>query len=55
MGHNHKVRANPDKPWDWKALSTNLSITSEVVRANLDKPWNTYYLSLNPSKRASVD
>ena len=40
------VRDNPDKPWDWIALSQNPKVaTWEIVKNNPDKPWNWYCLS----------
>jgi hypothetical protein len=41
------VEANPDKPWDWYALSINPNITMEIVEANPDKPWDWIGLSQN--------
>ena len=34
------IQANPDKPWNWKQLSHNPSVTWEVIQTNPDKPWN---------------
>ena len=43
------VKNNPDKPWNWYALSGNPNITWDIVRDNPDKPWNWYALSGNPN------
>ena len=43
------ILRNMDKPWDWRRLSRNPSITWEIVEANPDKPWDWYWLSMNPS------
>ena len=31
------VKNNPDKPWNWYALSGNPNITWDIVRDNPDK------------------
>ena len=38
---------NPDKKWDYSALSKNPNITWDIVKANPDQPWDYLYLSLN--------
>ena len=46
------MEANPDKPWDWYGLSSNSSITWEIVEANPDKPWDwEYYHKINLQKQ----
>lgn len=41
------IKANFDKPWNFKYLSKNHNITWEIIEANPDKPWNYRYLSEN--------
>lgn len=41
------IKANSDKPWNYRYLSKNLNITWEIIKANHDKPWNYRYLSEN--------
>jgi|LakMenE18May11ns_1017448.scaffolds.fasta_scaffold9954712_2 hypothetical protein len=41
------IKANPDKPWNYRYLSKNLNVTWEIIKANPDKPWNYRYLSEN--------
>ena len=41
------VKNNPDKPWNWYALSGNPNITWDIVRDNPDKPWEWDALSRN--------
>ena len=43
------VQANTDKPWGWKRLSANPSITFDDVLSNPDRSWNWFFLSCNPS------
>jgi hypothetical protein len=43
------VQTNPDKPWNYRWLSGNPSITWDVVQANPNKPWDYGWLSENPS------
>ena len=43
------VEDNPDKPWDWIALSRNPNITFDIVQTNPDKPWDWNGLSMNPN------
>ena len=38
---------NPDKKWDYSALSSNPNITWDIVKAHPDKPWDYSYLSSN--------
>ena len=47
----HVLRRLRDKrlPWDYAAMSSNPSITWEVVQANPDEPWDWNNLSSNPS------
>jgi hypothetical protein len=40
---------NPDKPWDWTAISKNSNITMKDINDNPDKPWNWCYISMNPN------
>ena len=40
------IISQPDKPWDWRYLSSNPNITMDIVMANPDKPWNWYRLSI---------
>ena len=44
------VLDNPDKPWNWCALSSNSSITIEDVKNNPDKHWDWDCLSMNKFK-----
>ena len=39
---------NPDKPWDWLAISMNPNITMKYILDNPDKPWNWSCISWNP-------
>jgi hypothetical protein len=39
----------PDKPWDWGCLSSNPTITFDIVLSNIDKPWEWGCWSSNPS------
>ena len=34
------MKANPNKPWNYKALSCNPNITWDIVKANPNFPWN---------------
>jgi hypothetical protein len=38
-----------DKPWDWKHLSSNPSITMNFILTNPDKDWYWIDISSNPS------
>ena len=46
LSKNHSINFRyvfkmfPDKPWDWKNLSWNPSITWKDVLEHPDKPWN---------------
>jgi len=42
------IKANPDIPWDYRALSNNPNITWDIIKANPDKPWDYTLLSFNP-------
>jgi hypothetical protein len=41
------ISQNPDKPWNWNALTKKPNITLEFFRQNLDKPWDWDYLTEN--------
>ena len=41
------IKENPDKDWNYNALSLNPNITWEIVQSNPDKKWNYHFLSLN--------
>ena len=41
------IQENPDKPWDWRAISMNPNITMDIIRENLDRPWDWYWISHN--------
>ena len=43
------IKDHPDKPWNWKSLSSNLNITWEIIQQNPDKPWDWMWLSNNPN------
>jgi hypothetical protein len=34
------IEKYPDKPWDWRTLSSNPSITPEFIEKYSDKPWD---------------
>ncbi len=40
---------NPDKDWNWLAISKNLNLTMEIILDNPDKPWDWYAISMNPN------
>ena len=42
------IKNNPEKPWNWRWLSRNPSITWTIVQANPEKPWDWDSLSRNP-------
>ena len=41
------ISENPDKDWNWTNLSSNPSITWEIVKQNPDKNWDWEYLCKN--------
>ena len=42
------INDNPDKPWNWSAISRNPGITMKDILDNLYKPWHWYEISMNP-------
>ncbi len=49
------IKANPDKPWNWKAISQNPNITMEIINANPDKPWRWDCISDNKITKSKQD
>ena len=43
------IQANPDKPWNWWAISMNPNITLDIIQANPDNPWDWSCISMNPT------
>jgi len=43
------IRENPDKSWNWFAISRNPNITWDIIRENPDKPWYWDAISRNPN------
>jgi hypothetical protein len=43
------IQSHPDKPWDWRGISSNPNITMETIEAHPDKPWNWWMISSNPN------
>ena len=42
------ITTYPDKPWDFRMLSSNPGITLEFIDENPNLPWSIYDLSSNP-------
>ena len=43
------IRDNPEKPWNWYNLSSNVNITPDIIRENPEREWDWEYISLNPN------
>lgn len=43
------IKTDPDRGWDFEALSENPGITPEIVLENLELPWKLRGLSKNPN------
>jgi len=43
------IKLFPDKPWDWRYISSNPNITWKIIRDNPDKPWSWRDISRNPN------
>ena len=43
------IEANPNKHWNWQAISRNPNLIMEIIEANPDKPWNWQAISRNPN------
>ena len=41
------VKSRPDLPWDYEALSDNISINIDDVLENIEQPWDWWALSIN--------
>ena len=42
------INDNPDKPWNWKYISSNPNLTMKFILDNPDKPWDWFLISSNP-------
>ena len=43
------IEKYPDKPWDWRVISSNPNLTIEMIEKYPDKPWNWKGISHNPN------
>ena len=45
------ITDNPNKPWDWNAISMNFNITMKNINDNdnPNKPWDWDKISMNPN------
>ena len=40
---------NPNKPWNWSAITANPNITMDIIINNPNKPWDWSAISRNPN------
>ncbi len=43
------IENNPDKPWNWKDISSHDNMTMEIIEKYPDKPWSWCGISENPN------
>ena len=43
------LEKHPEKPWNWKCLSSNPNITIDIIENHPEKPWNWCSISKNPN------
>ena len=55
------IELYPDKPWDWRGISSNPNITWEIIQASLDasrgildKYWNWECMSFNKFEKDKI-
>ena len=43
------IKDNPDKNWDWRAISCNPNITWKIIQDNPNMSWEWYAISAHPN------